>query len=156
MSGGDREELLISLKRAQAEHRHLPREVMVEISRSLEIPLGDVFAVASFYSFLSEKPRGRNTIMICRSVPCYLKNSAMIVASLADELGIGVGETTADGRFSFASTNCIGACDVATTEVSRATATRPSNTAGSPSAAHRLSVAMRATSPKPVRQTAAH
>lgn len=113
MPSGVRGELLSSLKRAQAEHAHLPREVMEEISRSLEIPLGDVFAVASFYSFLSEKPRGRNTIMICRSVPCYLKNSAMIVESLADELGIGVGETTADGEFSFTSTNCIGACDSA-------------------------------------------
>jgi NADH:ubiquinone oxidoreductase subunit E len=42
MPSGDREELLISLKRAQAEHRHLPREVMVEISQSLDIPLGEV------------------------------------------------------------------------------------------------------------------
>jgi NADH:ubiquinone oxidoreductase subunit E len=111
MPSGDREELLISLKRAQAEHRHLPREVMVEISQSLDIPLGEVFGVASFYSFLSTEPRGRNAIMICGSVPCYLKHSEMIAEAVADEIGIGVGETTADGRFSFASTNCIGACD---------------------------------------------
>ena len=113
MPGGDREELLTSLKRAHAEHAHLPREVMVEISQSLDIPLGEVFGVASFYSFLSTEPRGRNTIMICRSVPCYLKHSDMIVEAVADEIGIGVGETTRDGRFSFESTNCIGACDMA-------------------------------------------
>jgi NADH-quinone oxidoreductase subunit E/NADP-reducing hydrogenase subunit HndA len=113
MPSGVRGELLSSLKRAQAEHRQLSREVMEEISRSLEIPLGDVFGVASFYSFLSTEPRGRNTIMICRSVPCYLKHSEMIVEAVGDEIGIGVGETTDDGRFSFESTNCIGACDAA-------------------------------------------
>ena len=68
MPSGVRGELLSSLKRAQAEHAHLPREVMEEISRSLEIPLGDVFAVASFYSFLSEKPRGSSrTVMRTKS-----------------------------------------------------------------------------------------
>jgi NADH:ubiquinone oxidoreductase subunit E len=113
MPGRDREELLISLKRAQAEHGHLPREAMREISRSLEIPLGDVFGVATFYSFLATRPLGRNRIMICRSVPCYLKNSEMIVETVAGEIGIGVGETTADGRFSFELVNCIGACDAA-------------------------------------------
>ena len=108
-----REELLIALKRAHSEHAHLPREVMVEISRSLDLPLGEVFGVASFYSFLSTEPRGRHTIRICGSVPCYLKNSEMIVLTVEAELGIGLGETTEDGRFSFESTNCIGACDAA-------------------------------------------
>jgi NADH:ubiquinone oxidoreductase subunit E len=113
MPGGEREELLIALKRAQAEDRHLPREAMMEISRSLEIPLGDVYGVATFYSFLSTTPRGRNRIMICKSVPCYLKHSEMIVETVASEIGIGVGETSADGRFSLELANCIGACDVA-------------------------------------------
>jgi len=113
MPSRDREELLSALKQAQAEHTHLSRKVMMEISRSLEIPLGEVFGVATFYSFLSSGPRGRNTIMICKSVPCYLKNSEMIIETVADEIGIGVGETTADGRFSFELTNCIGACDSA-------------------------------------------
>ena len=72
MPSGEREELLNSLKRAHAEHAHLPREVMAEISQSLDIPLGEVFGVASFYSFLSTEPRGRHTLMICGSVPCYL------------------------------------------------------------------------------------
>jgi NADH:ubiquinone oxidoreductase subunit E len=113
MPSGDREELLTSLKRAHAEHAHLPREVMAEISRSLDIPLGEVFGVASFYSFLSTEPRGRHTIRICGSVPCYLKHSEMIAKAVAEEIGIGLGETTEDGRFSFESTNCIGACDFA-------------------------------------------
>jgi len=108
-----REDLLSSLKHAQAEHGHLSRETLEELSRSLDVPFGDVFGVASFYSFLSVKPQGRNVIRICSSVPCYLKDAEMIVDAVADEIGIGPGETTKDGRFSFELTNCIGACDEA-------------------------------------------
>lgn len=113
MPGGSRAELLSSLKRAQAEHDHLSREVMSEISRSLDIPLSQVFGVASFYSFLSTRPRGRNAIRICRSVPCYLKKAEMVVETVAGEIGIGPGERTGDGRFSFELVSCIGACDAA-------------------------------------------
>ena len=110
MQSGAREELLISLKRAHAERAHLSREVMVEISRSLDLPLGEVFGVASFYSFLSTEPRGRHTIRICGSVPCYLKNSEMIARAVGAELGIGLGETTEDGLFTLETVNCLGAC----------------------------------------------
>ena len=113
MPEGGREDLLLALKRAQDEYTHLSREIIVEISRSLDVPLSDVFGVASFYSFLSTKPQGRNVIRVCGSVPCYLKDSPMIVECVADEIGIGPGETTADGRFSFERINCIGACDAA-------------------------------------------
>jgi NADH:ubiquinone oxidoreductase subunit E len=113
MPGREHEHLLISLKRAQEEHPCLTREVMIEISRSLGVPVSDVFGVASFYSFLSTKPRGRNIIRVCGSVPCYLKKSHVILESVADKLGIRPGETTADGRFSIELTNCIGACDTA-------------------------------------------
>jgi NADH-quinone oxidoreductase subunit E len=107
------EDLLFSLKRAQDECTHLSREIIIEVSRSLDVPVSDVFGVASFYSFLSTKPQGRNIIRVCGSVPCYLKDSPMIVECVADEIGIGPGETTADGRFSFELINCIGACDAA-------------------------------------------
>ena len=113
MSTRGREDLLVSLKEAQAERGHLSREVLVEVSRSLDVPVVDVFGVASFYSFLSTRPQGSNIIRVCGSVPCYLKNSQMILRSLADALGIGPGETTPDGRFSCELTNCIGACDLA-------------------------------------------
>jgi NADH-quinone oxidoreductase subunit E len=113
MPDREHEHLLISLKRAQEEHPHLTREVIIEISRSLGVPVSDVFGVASFYAFLSTKPRGRNIIRVCGSVPCYLKKSHMILESLADKLGIRPGETTADGRFSIEFTNCVGACDTA-------------------------------------------
>jgi NADH:ubiquinone oxidoreductase subunit E len=110
---GGREELLAFLKQAQLEHGHLSRQTLLDLSRSLEISPSDVFGVASFYSFLSTRPLGRNLIRICSGVPCYLKNSQMVLESLGCEIGIGPGESTPDGRFSCELTNCIGACDAA-------------------------------------------
>ncbi len=107
------ESLLIALKEAQDRHGYLSEEVITEIAGSFGIPLHDVYGVASFYSFLATRPMGRNVIRICKSLPCYLKNYQLIVETVAKELGIRPGETTADGRFSFELTNCIGLCDQA-------------------------------------------
>ncbi len=113
MQDRDRGDLLGTLKRAQYEHGYLPKKVITEISQSLNLPTSDVFGVATFYSFLSTRPQGRNIIRVCRSVPCYLKRSQVLIESVADEIGIRPGETTSDGRFSFELVNCIGACDTA-------------------------------------------
>jgi len=107
----DRGNLLILLKKAQSEFGYVPERIMLEIAKSSNIPLSEVYGVASFYSFLATKQGGRNTIRICRSLPCHLKNSAIIIESVQASLGIKPGETTPDGRFSLEFTNCIGACD---------------------------------------------
>ena len=103
--------LLVLLKEAQEEFGFVSEEYISELAQSLDIPASEVYGVSTFYSFLSTRPVGRNVIRICKSLPCYLKNSGMIVESVANELGVKPGETTRDGRFSFELTNCIGACD---------------------------------------------
>lgn len=103
--------LLIALKEAQSRYGYLPHDLMREIAESLDVPINDVYGVASFYSFLVTRPAGRNVIRICKSLPCYLKDSQIIIETVAKEIGIGPGETTPDGRFSFELTNCIGLCD---------------------------------------------
>jgi NADH:ubiquinone oxidoreductase subunit E len=103
--------LLGALKEAQTRHGHLPREFMAELAGSLSIPVSYVYGVASFYSFLSTKPLGRNVIRICKSLPCYLKDGQTIIDAVEKEIGIRPGQTTPDGRFSFELTNCIGLCD---------------------------------------------
>ena len=103
--------LLVLLKEAQEKFGFVSEEYISELAQSLDIPASEVYGVSTFYSFLSTRPVGRNVIRICKSLPCYLKNSGMIVESVANELGVKPGETTRDGRFSFELTNCIGACD---------------------------------------------
>jgi len=111
ISGRGKEELLVVLKEAQNRLGHLSGDFLVEIASSLDLPVSEVYGVASFYSFLATRPQGRNIIRICKSVPCFLQNSESIIEIITKELGIKPGETTADGRYSFELTNCIGACD---------------------------------------------
>jgi NADH:ubiquinone oxidoreductase subunit E len=105
--------LLDLLKSRLRTEGSLSPESLSELARNLDLPLSDVYGVATFYSFLSMKPRGRHVIRVCKSLPCYLKNGMMIIEAVSRTIGIGVGETTADGRFSFELTNCVGACDQA-------------------------------------------
>ena len=114
-SSGSKEHdsLLVLLKKVQSDLGYIPTEFITDTAQSLNIPISEVYGVATFYSFLSTKPLGRNVIRICKSLPCYIEDSRIIVESIADRLGIKPGETTADGRFSFELTNCIGACDKA-------------------------------------------
>jgi len=104
-------DLLVLLERAQSRSGYLSERNIAELAESLGLSISEVYGVASFYSFLSVKPQGRNVIRICKSIPCYLKDAQTIIESVRKEIGIKPGETTADGRFSFQLTNCIGACD---------------------------------------------
>ncbi len=108
-----RENLLELLKEAQGKFGYLPENIIVELAESLDIPTSEVYGVATFYSFLATRPQGRNVIRVCQSLPCFLKNSRMIIESVKEELGIGPGGITPDERFSLQLTNCIGACDQA-------------------------------------------
>jgi NADH:ubiquinone oxidoreductase subunit E len=103
--------LLVVLQEAQAKFGYLSPVLMIELARSLDVPVNEVYGVASFYSFLNIKPPGRNIIRICRSVPCYLKENHAVIETVEREVGIKPGETSPDSRFSFELTNCIGLCD---------------------------------------------
>ncbi len=109
----ERTDLLRRLKGAQEKFGFVPREFMAETARSFGLPISEIYGLTTFYSFLSKRPLGRNVIRICKSVPCYLKNAPIVIDTVAREIGIRPGQTTADRKFSFELTNCIGACDMA-------------------------------------------
>jgi NADH-quinone oxidoreductase subunit E len=104
-------EKLISILTEKQKDGGLSDEVLEDIAKSLDMPLSEVYGVATFYSFLSVKPRGKYVIRVCKSLPCFYKNSAMILVAVEKELGIKPGEITTDGKFSLETTNCIGSCD---------------------------------------------
>ncbi|MBI4282947.1 MAG: NAD(P)H-dependent oxidoreductase subunit E, partial [Chloroflexi bacterium] len=110
---GGHESVLVLLQKAQEKFGYVSDEVIAEIAESLNTSVGEVYGVATFYSFLSSQPLGRNVIRVCKSLPCFLKNSEMIIKGIAEEIGLKPGETTSDGRFSLELTNCIGECDQA-------------------------------------------
>jgi predicted molibdopterin-dependent oxidoreductase YjgC len=109
----EREKLLGMLIDLQRQEGRVSEEGMSSLASAFNVPLSDVYGVATFYTFMSVKPHGRNVIRICKSLPCYMASAPAILESIRKEIGIIPGETTGDGRFSLELTNCIGACEQA-------------------------------------------
>jgi NADH-quinone oxidoreductase subunit E len=105
--------LISILKEVQDQRVDLSKDVMMEIARNTGVSFSEVYEIATFYSFISTEPMGKNIIRICKSIPCFLKSSDIIVSTIEKELGIKPGEITSDKKFSFHLTNCIWACDMA-------------------------------------------
>ncbi len=88
----------------------LNTELMDAIAEYLDVRPISVYEVATFYSMYELKPVGRHKICVCTNVSCMLCGSDEIVAHLRSRLGIGFGETTADGKFTLKEVECLGAC----------------------------------------------
>lgn len=87
--------------------------VMDYVAGLLTIEPIEVYEVASFYSMLNLKPVGKHMFEVCQTGPCMLNGSDNIIAYIKEKLGIGVGETTADGMFTLKTVECLGACGYA-------------------------------------------
>lgn len=88
----------------------IPRAAMDHIAELLDMPPIKVYEVASFYSMYNLAPVGKYLIQLCTTTPCWLCNSDAIVKACTDHLGIGLGETTKDGKFTLMEVECLGAC----------------------------------------------
>jgi NADH-quinone oxidoreductase subunit E len=93
--------------------RYLTAEALRSIADYVGLPLAEVVSTATFYSMYSLRPRGRHIVRLCASPPCQLMGAESLLDVLREELGIKVGETTADGAFTLETTSCLGACAVA-------------------------------------------
>ncbi|MGE5633108.1 MAG: NADH-quinone oxidoreductase subunit NuoE [Caulobacteraceae bacterium] len=92
---------------------YIPEEAQKRISEVLNIPLAEIYGVATFYSRFTLKPRGKNTIGVCLGTACYVKNAQGVLDRLKEELKIEPGETTEDGKFTLEATRCLGCCGLA-------------------------------------------
>ena len=88
----------------------IPRVAMDYIAETLDIPKVKVYEVASFYSMYNTAPVGKYLVQFCTTTPCWLCGSGEIVKAATEHLGVGMGETTADGKFSLMEVECLGAC----------------------------------------------
>jgi NADH:ubiquinone oxidoreductase subunit E len=105
--------LIQILHMAQGIFGYLPLELQQFIAARMELPLSEVSGVITFYSFFSTKPKGENTVRVCLGTACYVRGGKKIIERLKEILGIGVGDTTADGKFTLEVMRCIGACGLA-------------------------------------------
>lgn len=88
----------------------LPRAAMDYVADLLSMPPMRVYEVATFYTMFNLNPVGKNLVQVCHTTPCWLRGSDGIVKTCRDKLGVGVGETTADGKFTLTQVECLGAC----------------------------------------------
>ena len=88
----------------------LPTEVIEYVANYLDMPKIRVLEVATFYSMFNLEPVGENFVQLCRTTPCWLRGSDDLRAVAKDVTGCGLGETSADGKFTVVEVECLGAC----------------------------------------------
>lgn len=105
--------LMPALQKAQEIYGYLPMEVQAIIAECLDMPISEVYGVATFYSQFSLYPKGKYKIGICLGTACYVKGSGEVFEKLKKVLGIENGQCTANKEFSLDATRCIGCCGLA-------------------------------------------
>ncbi len=110
---GRRGALMPVLHEGQHIFGHLPMKVQKHISQGLEVPLAEIYGVVTFYSQFSLEPKGQYHIGVCLGTACYVKGAQALIDHISRDLGIAVGKTSENGKFSLEATRCIGACGLA-------------------------------------------
>lgn len=105
--------LITVLHRAQEIFGYLPQDVQRFIAKELNQPISEVNGVVTFYSYFTETPTGKHVINVCMGTACFVKGSGDILEEFERKLGIQVGETTLDGKFTLQVLRCVGACGLA-------------------------------------------
>jgi NADH dehydrogenase (ubiquinone) flavoprotein 2 len=105
--------LLPLLHAIQAKEGWISRTAMQEAAQFLQLPLARVVEVVTFYTMYNRQPIGKQHLQVCTNVSCFLRGADHLVACLEKRLGIKVGETTPDGRFTLSEVECLAACGTA-------------------------------------------
>ena len=106
--------VLPALRIAQEKHGWLNREALEEVADALDLTPAYCMSVASFYDMFHLEPVGTHTIEVCTNICCGLVNAQPVLEAFQNELGIRVGETTADGQITLRAVECLGGCSTPT------------------------------------------
>ncbi len=105
--------LIMVLHRVQEDYGYIPREVALELSKKLAIPLAKIYGVLTFYHLFKLKKPGKYQISVCMGTACYLKGGEDIIQGLEELLDLPVNGITADEQFSLEAVRCVGCCGLA-------------------------------------------
>lgn len=109
----DKGPLMPVMQAAQEIFGYLSLEVQKYIAEGLNVPLTEVYGISTFYSQFSLEPKGENIVSVCLGTACYVRNAQKISDAVSNALGVNSGKTTADGKFTFEATRCLGCCGLA-------------------------------------------
>jgi len=111
--GRDRSSLIAVLQDIQEVYNWICEDHLHYVADRLQLPLVDVFGVASFYRALSLVPRGKHIIKVCKGTACHVRGAQLIQEELERELGVEAGQTTEDMGYTLETVNCVGTCGMA-------------------------------------------
>ncbi len=104
---------MLILNQIQAEVGHISKPMQNYIAEKLHVPLKDIFGVVTFYSFFTMKPRGKHRVAFCLGTACYVGGAEMLIEKSQQLLGVKLGDTTPDRKFTLEPCRCLGACSQA-------------------------------------------
>ena len=105
--------LIMVLHQVQQTYGYIPRNIAIEISERLSVPLAKIYGVVTFYNFFKLEKAGKYQIQVCLGTACYIRGGDDLLKALEKELGIGLNSTTPDGLFSIEAVRCLGCCGLA-------------------------------------------
>jgi len=111
--GAQKSALIAMLQDIQHEYTYLPQEVLVHLTRTLDVPLSRTYSLATFYRAFSLKPKGRHPITVCLGTACHVGGSVNILEKFERRLNIKAGQTTPDLHFGLELVRCLGCCGLA-------------------------------------------
>lgn len=98
---------------AQEQFGHISEETMKYVAKLLDVPFGHVLGVVTFYTMFHREPCGKHHIEVCTNISCMLRGSDRIVKHLEKKLGIKMGETSKDRKWTLSEVECMGSCGTA-------------------------------------------
>jgi len=108
--GYEESSIIAILQDIQSTANYLPQKALREVSKSMDIPLTRIYAIATFYKAFSLRPRGRHSIHVCLGTACHVRGGQRVLEYLERKLGVKSGQTTRDLMFTLERVNCLGAC----------------------------------------------
>lgn len=108
----DQRNLIHILHRIQDKYGYIPPQTISELSRYLKISESEIYGVLTFYKAFSLEPRGKHLVTVCLGTACHVRGGVQIVEEMERKLCTQVGHTTADGKFTLQTVNCLGCCAI--------------------------------------------
>lgn len=108
--GNDPASLIQVMQDIQTTYRYLPEDALRYLGEKLNVPMSRIYHVATFYTALSLKQKGKHQVCVCMGTACHVRGSKRILEGLTRDLGIKPGDTTDDKQFTLETVNCLGSC----------------------------------------------
>lgn len=109
-NGNSRTGVIPILQEIQANYNYLPEDMLRYVSKKLDLPLIDLYGIASFYHAFSLKPRGEYLVQVCLGTACHVRGAHRVLDEMKRRLHIEPDDTTEDKKFTLKTVNCLGAC----------------------------------------------